>query len=269
MADGTSRPIEDVNVGDKVMATDPVAGKSEPKQVTQLHRNTDKDLTDLTARDQDGVTKVETTWHHPFWNASERKWSDAKDLKPGTKLLVKGKGAVTVVAVLNKLGVEEMRDLTVAGIHTYYVIASDQPVLVHNNNCLDDDDFTPAPSMHSEALGPLENVQDAYDRNDYGGRRATRNPAANAIVAAANGTPCSQCGRTMVSRTPTSPQAEHDPSLVEFHYEHGGHRMALADRAAYGTSGGSLNGANCRICQSQQGSQLSRYSTQMRKKYGL
>ncbi|MFJ6166014.1 LamG-like jellyroll fold domain-containing protein [Micromonospora orduensis] len=133
MADGSSRPIEDVNVGDKVMATDPVAGKSEPKQVTQLHRNIDKDLTDLTVRDQDGkVTKVETTWHHPFWNASKRKWDDAKDLKPGTKLLVKGKGAVTVVAVLNKLGVEEMRDVTVADIHTYYVVVDDEPVLVHN-----------------------------------------------------------------------------------------------------------------------------------------
>ncbi|MFC3503111.1 LamG-like jellyroll fold domain-containing protein [Micromonospora krabiensis] len=135
MADGSTRPIEDVNVGDKVLATDPVAGTSEPKQVTQLHRNNDKDLTDLTVRDQDGkVTKVETTWHHPFWNASERKWSDAKDLEPGTKLLVRGKGAVTVVAVLNKLGAEEMRDLTVADIHTYYVLAGNEPVLVHNNN---------------------------------------------------------------------------------------------------------------------------------------
>ncbi|MFI7603715.1 polymorphic toxin-type HINT domain-containing protein [Micromonospora sp. NPDC049366] len=135
MADGSTRPIEDVNVGDKVLATDPVAGTSEPKRVTQLHRNNDKDLTDVTVRDQDGkVTKVETTWHHPFWNASERKWSDAKDLKPGTRLLVRGKGAVTVVAVLNKLGAEEMRDLTVADIHTYYVLAGAEPVLVHNNN---------------------------------------------------------------------------------------------------------------------------------------
>ncbi len=133
MADGSSRPIEDVNVGDKVMATDPVAGVSVPKQVTQLHRNLDEDLTDLTVKDQDGkVTKVETTWHHPFWNASERKWTDAKDLKPGTKLLVKGHGAVTVVAVLNKLGLEEMRDLTVADIHTYYIVIDDEPVLVHN-----------------------------------------------------------------------------------------------------------------------------------------
>jgi RHS repeat-associated protein len=135
MADGSSRPIEDVNVGDKVMATEPTTGKSEPKQVTQLHRNDDKDLTDLTVRDQDGkVTKVETTWHHPFWNATKRKWDDAKDLKPGTKLLVRGKGAVTVVEVLNKLGAEEMRDLTVADIHTYYVVAGNTPVLVHNNN---------------------------------------------------------------------------------------------------------------------------------------
>ncbi|MEH1092231.1 LamG-like jellyroll fold domain-containing protein [Micromonospora sp. CPCC 205739] len=133
MADGSKRPIEDVNVGDKVAATDPKTGKSEPKTVTQLHRNIDQDLTDLTVRGQDGkTTKVKTTQHHPFWNASKRKWDDAKDLKPGTKLLVRGTGAVTVVAVLNKAGTEEMRDLTVADIHTYYVLADDDPVLVHN-----------------------------------------------------------------------------------------------------------------------------------------
>lgn len=133
MADGSTRPIEDVNVGDKVIATDPKMGKSEPKRVTQLHRNTDKDLTDLTVRDQDGKTsKVKTTWHHPFWNASNRKWTDAKDLTPGTKLLVRGKGAVTVIAVLNELGTKEMRDLTVADTHTYYVLAGNTPVLVHN-----------------------------------------------------------------------------------------------------------------------------------------
>ncbi|MEH1055731.1 LamG-like jellyroll fold domain-containing protein [Micromonospora sp. CPCC 206171] len=133
MANGTSRPIEDVNVGDKVIATDPKTGKSEPKQVTQLHRNIDKDLTDLVVRDQKGKTsKIKTTQHHPFWNASDRKWDDAKDLKPGTALLVRGKGAVTVVAVANRFGAEEMRDLTVEGTHTYYVVADDEPVLVHN-----------------------------------------------------------------------------------------------------------------------------------------
>ncbi|WP_434739682.1 LamG-like jellyroll fold domain-containing protein [Micromonospora sp. SH-82] len=158
MADGSSRPIEDVNVGDRVLATDPVAGRSEPKQVTRLHRNVDEDLTDLTVRDQDGrVTKVETTWHHPFWNDSKRKWTDAKDLKPGTRLLVRGKGAVTVVAVLNQLGTEEMRDLTVADIHTYYVLAGQTPVLVHNNNCPNGKLSDPLPQ------GMSKNFVNAYD----------------------------------------------------------------------------------------------------------
>lgn len=72
MADGSSRSIEDVNVGDKVVATDPSTGKSEAKQGILLHRNTDKDLTGLTVGDQDVRTsKVKTAWHHPFWNASK------------------------------------------------------------------------------------------------------------------------------------------------------------------------------------------------------
>jgi hypothetical protein len=37
-----------------------------------------------------------------------------------------------VTAVRNYIGGEDMRDLTVAAIHTYYVIAGNEPVLVHN-----------------------------------------------------------------------------------------------------------------------------------------
>jgi hypothetical protein len=71
---------------------------------------------------------------------------------PGTKLLVRGKGAVTVIAVLNKLGTKEMRDLTVADTHTYYVLAGETPVLVHN--CGNGD--TPAPSVADRAYGPVD-----------------------------------------------------------------------------------------------------------------
>ncbi|MGW0432571.1 LamG-like jellyroll fold domain-containing protein [Micromonospora sp. NPDC003197] len=135
MADGTVRPIEDVNVGDHVVATDPETGVSLAKPVTELHRNTDWELTDLTVRDQDGnTTTLETTQNHPFWNVTEREWTDAKNLNPGTKLHVAGKGEVTVQTVVNYHGSEEMRDLTVADIHTYYVVAGNDPVLVHNNN---------------------------------------------------------------------------------------------------------------------------------------
>jgi hypothetical protein len=134
MADGTTRPIEDVNIGDEVVATDPETGATVAKPVTLLHRNIDKDLTDLTVRNKETgeVTTLHTTQHHPFWNETEGEWTDAKDLTAGTELQVLGEGRVVVEAVRSWDGSKEMRDLTVADIHTYYVIAGDTPVLVHN-----------------------------------------------------------------------------------------------------------------------------------------
>ncbi|WJK43714.1 polymorphic toxin-type HINT domain-containing protein [Solwaraspora sp. WMMA2056] len=135
MADGTTRAIADINIGDQVVATDPVSGTSLPKPVTQLHRNTDRELTDVQVRTSDGTsTVVETTPNHPFWDEDRQAWVDAGDLTPGTQLRVAGHGEVTVVAVETRRDEREMRDLTVAHTHTYHVIAGDHPVLVHNNN---------------------------------------------------------------------------------------------------------------------------------------
>ncbi|GAA1380935.1 LamG-like jellyroll fold domain-containing protein [Catellatospora chokoriensis] len=136
MADGSTRPIKDVNVGDKVAATDPITGETAARPVTMLHRNHDKDLTDVTVRNKETgkLTTLHTTQHHPFWNKTKGEWTDAKDLTAGTELQVLGAGEVVVEAVKSWDGEKEMRDLTVAEIHTYYVLAGDQPVLVHNNN---------------------------------------------------------------------------------------------------------------------------------------
>jgi len=135
MADGSTRPIEDVNIGDRVMATDPVSGKSAAKPVTRLHRNTDRELTDLTVRTSGGLTTVvRTTPNHPFRDDGRDAWVDAGNLKPGTRLRVADRGEARVAAVATRHGTQEMRDLTVADTHTYYVIAGDSPVLVHNCN---------------------------------------------------------------------------------------------------------------------------------------
>ncbi|MBB5112143.1 RHS repeat-associated protein [Micromonospora echinospora] len=153
MADGSSKAIKDVALGDKVAATDPEVGRTAAKPVTALHQNRDRDLTDVTVKDGTGKTTVlKTTQHHPFWDATDSAWVDAAKLAVGHRLLVHddkrlegdGTGAgmggggpgreVTVVAVDNFAGDEEMRDLTVADIHTYYVFADETPVLVHNCN---------------------------------------------------------------------------------------------------------------------------------------
>ncbi|MEV6299127.1 polymorphic toxin-type HINT domain-containing protein [Actinoplanes sp. NPDC051861] len=133
MADGTNRPIEDINIGDKVIATDPHTGKQTAQPVTQLHRNTDHELTDLTVKDQHGRSSVlNTTQNHPLWNETEQAWTEAKDLKPGDKLETADGSTLTVNTTRNYNDTKEMRDLTVANIHTYYVLAGNTPVLVHN-----------------------------------------------------------------------------------------------------------------------------------------
>jgi len=133
MADGTVRPIKDVNVGDKVKSTDPKTGKTTAKPVTMLHRNNDTDLTDVTVKTPSGVSTVHTTAHHPFWDGTDRTWVDAAKLKAGHRLrTATGLALAVVLAVTPVHGKQLMDDLTVADNHTYYVIAGDTPVLVHN-----------------------------------------------------------------------------------------------------------------------------------------
>jgi hypothetical protein len=75
---------------------------------------------------------IETTQHHPFWDETSGRWVDAGHLQPGHSLRSENGDTVVVQSVHNHEGQEVMRDLTVAEIHTYYVVAGDKPVLVHN-----------------------------------------------------------------------------------------------------------------------------------------
>ncbi|MEU7825493.1 polymorphic toxin-type HINT domain-containing protein [Catellatospora sp. NPDC049133] len=134
MADGTTKPIEDVRVGDQVVATDPETGVTAVREVTALHENADELLTDVSIRVDgvDGVSTVHTTWEHPFWVASARYWAEAADLRFGDDLRTADGVTATVLDVRNRVGQELMYNLTVADIHTYYVLAGETPVLVHN-----------------------------------------------------------------------------------------------------------------------------------------
>jgi hypothetical protein len=135
MADGSTEPIKDVKVGDKVKATDPETGQTEAKPVTALHNNHDTDLADVTVKDEKtGKTSVlHTTWHHPFWNADAHRWIEAQNLQPGTRLRdADGSTAQVVIGAMTWTGARWMRDLTVAEVHTYYVLEGAGTVLVHN-----------------------------------------------------------------------------------------------------------------------------------------
>jgi hypothetical protein len=134
MADGTTKAIKDVQVDDKVTATDPDTGVTTSESVEALHINQDTDLADVTITTADGQTTVlHTTQHHPFWDDTTKQWADAADLQTGHQLRNSdGSSAGTVTSVRVFTGQHEMRDLTVTTVHTYYVIAGTTPVLVHN-----------------------------------------------------------------------------------------------------------------------------------------
>jgi RHS repeat-associated protein len=136
LADGTTRPIKQVKIGDQVTATDPETETTTAEPVTALHLNQDTDLTDITIHTSTSDPAVlHTTQHHPFWNDTHNTWTDAADLHPGDKLRTTIGEQVTVTAVRSLTALHPMYNLTINHAHTYYVMAGNMPVLVHNTPC--------------------------------------------------------------------------------------------------------------------------------------
>ncbi|MBQ1010712.1 RHS repeat protein [Micromonospora sp. M51] len=134
MADGSTKPIKDIKVGDEVLATDPVTGEQGPRTVGHLWVHED----DMVALSVDGKV-LATTEDHPFWNATDRQWQPAAELDRGDVLrTATGEGVAVDGPALEWVGRGQAYNLTVADLHTYYVLAGKTPVLVHNTGCAPD-----------------------------------------------------------------------------------------------------------------------------------
>lgn len=134
MADGRNKNIEDIKVGDKVLATDPRTGKTREREVTAtIVTDDDKQFTKITIVTPHGIEELTATHEHPFWSTDEKKWVAAGQLKPGMSLRTPDGHTVTVQAIHAYQDRQRTYNLTVAGLHTYYVLAGSTPVLVHNS----------------------------------------------------------------------------------------------------------------------------------------
>ncbi|MFD3780813.1 polymorphic toxin-type HINT domain-containing protein [Streptomyces sp. NPDC058612] len=136
MDDGSRRNIEDVNPGNKVIATDPISGEKSSKTVTEkIVTDDDRNFNELTIQTRQGDRKLTATHEHPFWSPDNGRWVTAGELLPGARLLVDDK--TTVVVTANRAYKQHARtyNITVAQLHTYYVFAGATPVLVHNADC--------------------------------------------------------------------------------------------------------------------------------------
>lgn len=169
MADGTTKKIEDVEVGDEVLATDTETGATGPKTVTaEIFTENDKDFADLSISTDDTVGSVTTTTHHPFWSDTENAWIYAGQLESGTTLrTTEGHKARLVDSHLYKAK-QATYNLTVADSHTYYVLAGQTPILVHNsragNLCPHPDAEGPHTSFRRDgATGEIDHYE-SYER---------------------------------------------------------------------------------------------------------
>ena len=150
MADRTTKHISQVNVGDKV--TDSVPGDATLQSHTVqkvIVTHTDRDFVDLTIKKlatklgkavaclalataavvgaaapaSADTSTLTTTFHHPFYDVTQAAFVDAVDLHPGDQLQTADGTTAQVTTVRAYHQTEITCDLTIDGLHTYYVNA--------------------------------------------------------------------------------------------------------------------------------------------------
>lgn len=132
MANGDSKPIDQIQPGDEV------ANNQHGDTTLRRHRvdkvivtRTDRHYVELTLDTPTGQAHLTTTTHHPFWDVTTDAWTQAADLRHGDKLQTPT-GTVHIRTIRIYTATRITYDLTIHGLHTYYVLAATTPVLVHN-----------------------------------------------------------------------------------------------------------------------------------------
>ncbi|POX55336.1 sugar-binding protein [Streptomyces sp. Ru71] len=161
LVDGSTKNIEDIALGDKVIVTDPKTGETTVREVAgTIVTKDDKHFVDLTITTKAGKpAALVSTTTHPFWIPSEHRWVEAGDLKPGMTLQTPSGDSVTLTATRHFDEHQRTHDLTITGIHTYYVLAGATPVLVHN--CDGVPDVVISRSDYPETAQHVEDAQAA------------------------------------------------------------------------------------------------------------
>jgi hypothetical protein len=140
MADGTTKAIEDVQPGDLVAATnpDPGAGTLQAEPVTApITSEGVKNLVEITVDTDDAAGNatgtVVSTDQHLFWVDDRGRWLHASELQAGDWLRDEVGQRLLVISIRGWTQQHQrVHNLSVAGTHTYYVLAGNAALLVHN-----------------------------------------------------------------------------------------------------------------------------------------
>ncbi|MFJ2416133.1 LamG-like jellyroll fold domain-containing protein [Streptomyces brevispora] len=161
LANATTKPISEIKVGDYVLTAEPGKKKKEKHKVKAvIVTKKDREFVDVVVSTKSGPKTIQTTKHHQFYESTKDAWTQAADLKAGQKLQNDTGGPTVVIDTKAYTASRTTYDLSIDGLHTYYVLAGETPVLVHN--C--------GPGVATEddamlALGRADELQ--ASRNDY------------------------------------------------------------------------------------------------------
>ncbi|WP_455753213.1 ricin-type beta-trefoil lectin domain protein [Streptomyces canus] len=128
LADGTTKPINQIAYGDVLLATDPDADLTRPARVTATFSHLADRLLEITLADGG---QIRTTPGHRLY-VTGRGWVQAFDLHLKDRLRTATGAADVVIGVRAVTAPQRVWDLTVADLHTFYVKAGTTSVLVHN-----------------------------------------------------------------------------------------------------------------------------------------
>ncbi|RKZ78238.1 MAG: hypothetical protein DRR16_28050, partial [Candidatus Parabeggiatoa sp. nov. 3] len=159
------KPIEDIQIGEKVLSMDENTGKTSYQIVTDLiQEKRQYRLVEITL---DSGNSIEATAEHPFY-LKGKGWNPASSLKVG-QILELHDGTVVVAEVLTRIRHDLVYNLTVANTHNYFV--GEDGVLVHNVKV--------QLPIRSGIHDPTEGV--LYDENDneVGRFKSGKNPYSN------------------------------------------------------------------------------------------
>lgn len=170
------KPIEEIEVGDKVLAYDEATGEQAYKEVVRLFRNTTEEWYHITANGEELVC----TGGHPFF-VEDKGFIFAKDLSVGDILRLSDGVLVPISAIsVEKLERPETTyNFEVADFHTYYV--GENEVLVHNT-CASELKKDPSINRDIQGEGKYGSYEITYESgNKYigkGGQERMWNSAA-------------------------------------------------------------------------------------------
>ncbi|MER7501442.1 DNRLRE domain-containing protein [Nonomuraea pusilla] len=143
LANGSRKAIDQLKIGDQVVATDPATGRTAARPVLKTITSKGvKRLVSITV-DVDGDQGNETgtvvaTDRHPIWVPAYDRWTDAGQLKPGMWLQTSAGTHVQITAIEHEVRHgQRVHNLSIADVHTYYTAAGEADLLVHNTGCVD------------------------------------------------------------------------------------------------------------------------------------